>query len=186
MSSPNSDSFIYLHWTTAQGSDLVNPCSELSEVNLKCDGIAGKRFFFDKNEQSCKEANVPDCDDQGGYSSLQACEEECVKTRVARRLPGDSKFAILSDFEISAPKKLSITTRRRFPLQFCELQWDSGLICQGIRRGSYIDQFFYDSKTNSCNHFVYNGCGGNANRFSTIWECIQSCVRKNYGGGRHY
>lgn len=47
----------------------------------------------------------------------------------------------------------------RFPAAFCELERDNGIICTGIRRGVFLEQFYYDSESNRCAHFVYNGCG---------------------------
>jgi len=68
----------------------------------------------------------------------------------------------------------------RFPAAFCEIEVDSGIICPGLRRELHIDQFYYDVDNNRCSHFLYNGCGGNANRFSSLWECTQSCVKQSF------
>lgn len=69
--------------------------------------------------------------------------------------------------------------KRKFPLVFCELERDNGIVCPGVKRGNYMNQFYYDPIINRCQHFVYNGCGGNANRFSSLWECNMSCAKKN-------
>ncbi len=70
---------------------------------------------------------------------------------------------------------------RKFPLVFCELERDNGIVCPGVRRGNFMDQFYYEPNANRCQHFVYNGCGGNANRFSSLWECNMSCTKKQTG-----
>jgi len=69
--------------------------------------------------------------------------------------------------------------RRKFPLQFCKLEKDNGSICPGVHRGNFMEQFYYCKTTKRCYAFSYNGCGGNANRFSSLWECINSCVLKS-------
>lgn len=74
--------------------------------------------------------------------------------------------------------------RRKFPLVFCSLERDNGIVCPGVQRGHHMEQFYYDAESNRCLHFVYNGCGGNGNRFSSLWECNTSCVKRMYGIGR--
>ncbi|XP_031572467.1 U-actitoxin-Avd3n-like [Actinia tenebrosa] len=37
-------------------------------------------------------------------------------------------------------------------------------------------RFYYDSKTRRCEGFIYGGCGGNANNFSTMKECLETCL----------
>ncbi len=40
-----------------------------------------------------------------------------------------------------------------------------------------IPRFFYDPTTGTCEPFVWGGCGGNANNFSTAAECATACQR---------
>jgi tissue factor pathway inhibitor len=40
---------------------------------------------------------------------------------------------------------------------------------------AYIKSFFYNSSTNKCEFFVYGGCDGNENRFSSLEECKFMC-----------
>ncbi|KAL5517673.1 hypothetical protein EMCRGX_G003261 [Ephydatia muelleri] len=40
---------------------------------------------------------------------------------------------------------------------------------------AYIPSFFYNSTSGKCEGFVYGGCGGNANRFSTEDQCNNKC-----------
>ncbi|KER24421.1 hypothetical protein T265_07897 [Opisthorchis viverrini] len=42
---------------------------------------------------------------------------------------------------------------------------------------SHIAQFFFNASTGSCEAFIYSGCGGNANRFTTFRACEQKCLR---------
>uniref|UniRef100_A0A131YNU7 Tissue factor pathway inhibitor n=1 Tax=Rhipicephalus appendiculatus TaxID=34631 RepID=A0A131YNU7_RHIAP len=51
----------------------------------------------------------------------------------------------------------------------CSLAADSGS-CKG-----YNPKWMYDHKKDICWGFVYSGCGGNANRFSTCLECMKRC-----------
>uniref|UniRef100_G3MS35 BPTI/Kunitz inhibitor domain-containing protein n=1 Tax=Amblyomma maculatum TaxID=34609 RepID=G3MS35_AMBMU len=45
---------------------------------------------------------------------------------------------------------------------------------QGTCRG-YFPSFYFDSRSGSCRQFIYGGCGGNANRFSSVRECRRVC-----------
>ncbi|KAH8271911.1 hypothetical protein KR044_010426 [Drosophila immigrans] len=39
----------------------------------------------------------------------------------------------------------------------------------------YIPQWSYNSEVNECVKFIYGGCGGNDNRFSSEKECKERC-----------
>ncbi|XP_060698512.1 amyloid-beta precursor protein [Hemiscyllium ocellatum] len=38
--------------------------------------------------------------------------------------------------------------------------------------------WYYSPESNECRPFVYSGCGGNSNRFSSKQECIDRCVER--------
>ncbi|TGZ55943.1 hypothetical protein CRM22_010267 [Opisthorchis felineus] len=38
-------------------------------------------------------------------------------------------------------------------------------------------RYFYDSKVNRCEPFVYGGCGGNANNFESVEQCENVCMK---------
>ncbi|XP_033028407.1 kunitz-type serine protease inhibitor bitisilin-3-like [Lacerta agilis] len=44
---------------------------------------------------------------------------------------------------------------------------------------SYNRRFFYNTKTNRCELFIYGGCKGNANNFTERIDCIRQC--QSYG-----
>ena len=161
------------------GPNDVDPCSNqyIDPALLTC---RDRRTYYFPEHRAC--VPRPGCPGDGrtGFETAAECESTCLQTRSARRVPNDINFKMLSDFEWTPPSSASArnSARRKYPLPFCELQRDNGIICTGIRLGYYLEQFYYDSGLNQCVQFVYNGCGGNANRFSTIWECVQSCSRK--------
>ncbi|XP_071547545.1 uncharacterized protein [Panulirus ornatus] len=45
---------------------------------------------------------------------------------------------------------------------------------KGVCR-AFIPAFYYDPLTGACDCFVYGGCLGNENRFSTLQECMDGC-----------
>ncbi|KAM9319062.1 protease inhibitor-like [Pholidichthys leucotaenia] len=40
-----------------------------------------------------------------------------------------------------------------------------------------IHMYYYDTKTDSCEEFIYGGCDGNDNRYKTLEGCKSSCIR---------
>ncbi|KAK6180153.1 hypothetical protein SNE40_012353 [Patella caerulea] len=36
-------------------------------------------------------------------------------------------------------------------------------------------RYYYDTKTDSCTHFIYSGCDGNKNNFRTYRDCKRRC-----------
>ncbi|KAI0227226.1 hypothetical protein LSAT2_022307 [Lamellibrachia satsuma] len=51
----------------------------------------------------------------------------------------------------------------------CKLPAEPGLCL------AYIPRWFFNSETGKCERFVYGGCGGNKNNFSTKEECDKMC-----------
>jgi hypothetical protein len=41
---------------------------------------------------------------------------------------------------------------------------------------AYIASYFYNTQSGQCESFIYGGCQGNANRFSSRFECEQRCL----------
>jgi len=52
-----------------------------------------------------------------------------------------------------------------------------------------IRQYYFNGLTQNCEHFIYGGCGGNQNRFSTREECERACSnvrrRNTYNNAKH-
>ena len=48
---------------------------------------------------------------------------------------------------------------------------------------AYFPSFFYNSETKQCESFVYGGCRGNGNRFSSKSECEEKCLNQGTYGG---
>ncbi|XP_077494753.1 PI-stichotoxin-Hcr2n-like isoform X2 [Amblyomma americanum] len=46
----------------------------------------------------------------------------------------------------------------------------------GMCRADF-ERWYFDVADGVCKPFVYGGCGGNANRYNTEWECQKACMR---------
>ena len=51
----------------------------------------------------------------------------------------------------------------------CGLEPETGL-CE-----AYIPSYFYNTTSKRCERFIYGGCEGNDNRFSTMEQCQTTC-----------
>lgn len=56
---------------------------------------------------------------------------------------------------------------------------------------AYFQRYFYNKKTQSCEGFIYGGCGGNANNFDSLDACNRKCIQRgqlhtNTGGIQMY
>ena len=40
---------------------------------------------------------------------------------------------------------------------------------------AHMPRFFYNATSSQCEKFVYGGCGGNANNFYSLSECLREC-----------
>ena len=54
--------------------------------------------------------------------------------------------------------------------ELCELDSDSGP-CDADRRA-----YYYNRHSRRCEDFVWGGCGGNPNRFTSVSDCEQRCI----------
>ena len=41
---------------------------------------------------------------------------------------------------------------------------------------AYFHMYFYNKSSGNCEIFIYGGCGGNSNNFSTKEECEKNCI----------
>ena len=56
---------------------------------------------------------------------------------------------------------------------YCVYTASSGR-CRAIK-----GKFYYDETTNTCKRFIWGGCGGNGNKFSTEKSCMDMCSTEN-------
>ncbi|GBP58336.1 Papilin [Eumeta japonica] len=110
------------------------------------------KFYWDAALRSCAPFTYGGC--HGGpnrFSSLLECREVCE--------PPDS-FGLYANGLCPCP-----------PKDPCALSTDPGS-CSG-----YFIKWYFDATRQSCNRFVYGGCGGNDNRFDTLEECEGRCKK---------
>ncbi|XP_078068254.1 hedgehog-interacting protein isoform X2 [Mustelus asterias] len=59
-------------------------------------------------------------------------------------------------------------------------------VCQQLRKGGNCNtptrRWFFNVDTRQCEQFLYSGCQGNKNRFSSQEECIKTCLLRSHQG----
>ncbi|KAJ0177122.1 hypothetical protein K1T71_007131 [Dendrolimus kikuchii] len=85
-----------------------------------------------------------------------------------------NRFNTMIDCERHCKGAAHVTLKNSNKLTFCELQSDAG-DCIGFFR-----RYYYDVNKDTCNVFMYGGCGGNQNRFETRRKCLRYCSTGNY------
>lgn len=116
-------------------------------------------YFFDPTQQRCMSFMYTGCGGNANrYNTEEQCERQCGRFR---------EQGFLNNFQ-SASSNLK---KFLFLTDVCSLPKETGP-CRGFFRKVY-----YDSAIRRCLPFTYGGCGGNANRFSSIEECEGICIK---------
>ena len=58
------------------------------------------------------------------------------------------------------------------PTLICQQEKDPGLCL------AYFPRYYFNATARKCEKFMYGGCGGNLNRFTTYEECSKTCNGK--------
>ncbi|KAM9468978.1 kunitz-type protease inhibitor 2 [Clarias gariepinus] len=146
---------------TADKSDAALPEMSSEEYAEKC--LAGAEVGLCRasivryyyTSGTCKRFRYGGC---GGNKNNYNSEEECMNTCTVKVV--DSKK---TDEDREA----------------CFVPADAGP-CRAAFR-----MFYYEPRTQSCREFIYGGCRGNKNRYSTPEECMSNCAGKEGGFGEH-
>lgn len=95
------------------------------------------------------------------FDSEEQCERQCGQFK-------DQGKCFLNFFSCFYN---AITNTNKI-VDVCILPYDVGP-CQG-----QFHKWFYDTANGVCREFVYGGCGGNGNRFSSLRECETICFHR--------
>jgi len=186
--------------TKAQGSNLEG-CEDCSTTEFGCcpDNFTpasdGEGCGCAGSEHGC----CPDGETEATGPEFEGCGEfpgqECSKVKVEEKNCANANFSVkwwfdmdyggCSRFWLSDCPDEENDTDNRFDSEFecesyCTRPVGSGRCylpkMTGPCKGSQ-EMFYFDRKWNKCMEFSYGGCLGNINRFKTIEECQESCLR---------
>ncbi len=72
---------------------------------------------------------------------------------------------------IKSAEKLEVSSFSSYSTNQCELEPDPGL-CK-----AYFPKYYFDDETQTCQEFIYGGCGGVV-PFDTMEDCTQQCSKQ--------
>ncbi|GAA6097315.1 kunitz-type protease inhibitor 2 [Tachysurus ichikawai] len=151
---------------TAKSSESSLPEMTSEEYAEKCQAepqvglcrASIPRYYYTSG--TCKRFRFGGC---GGNSNNYNTEEECMKTCTVKIV--DSKKT--PDFDNAEYKAA------------CVVSSDPG----PCRAAFWM--YYFEPKTQTCQQFIYGGCKGNKNRYSTVEECMSNCAGKDGGFEEH-
>uniref|UniRef100_A0A3Q3F5Q9 BPTI/Kunitz inhibitor domain-containing protein n=1 Tax=Kryptolebias marmoratus TaxID=37003 RepID=A0A3Q3F5Q9_KRYMA len=119
---------------------------------------AMKRWYFNKETGSCQTFTYGGCrGNKNNYENEDNCKTTCAGETGVPAVR-DHLFArcIVGNCCVSAS-------------ELCGLSPEPG------RCRAAFPKFYYDPSSASCQSFLYGGCGGNANNFDSVEECMSRC-----------
>ncbi|XP_034024124.1 kunitz-type protease inhibitor 2 isoform X2 [Thalassophryne amazonica] len=119
------------------------------------------RWYYDIQTNRCENFTYGGCKgNMNNYKTEEDCKSTCSIKVQARK----------------APKNSMDSTQYK---EYCEVAPEPGHC-----RAAFF-MFYHDSKTGTCKEFIYGGCGGNNNRYSTMVECETRCSNADSSAHGH-
>ncbi|XP_070190984.1 papilin-like isoform X1 [Littorina saxatilis] len=179
---------------TPQGPNCVPQMTDICQLPSEVGPCKASlpRFFFNSATQQCESFTYGGCGGNANrFSTLSECNAACSAVTDICQLPsevGPCRASLPRFFFNSATQQCESFTyggcggnaNRFSTLSECNAACSAVTdICQLPQEPgrclAFFPSFFFNSATKQCESFVYGGCGGNANRFSTSRECNAAC-----------
>ncbi|XP_031341557.1 papilin isoform X1 [Photinus pyralis] len=123
-------------------------------------GSGYERWYYNPSIDACETFNYGGClGNANKFYDKYACEVRCQKRRTT------TTTSTLASY---VPKP---TPGPSSELSICYVPVDTGNCSDSI------PSYYYDPRAQKCLAFVYTGCGGNANRFTSEEQCERQCGR---------
>lgn len=146
--------------TEMSADDFAELCGAEPQVG-PC-RAAFQRWYYNTKTSSCHSFIYGGCK---GNKNNHASQESCMAACTVTVLPSSKKVS--SEVDMSP----------EFEDQ-CTVSPDPGP-CRAA-----FPMFYHDPNTGTCRSFIYGGCHGNQNRYSSEEECRNRCIGEGSFGGR--
>lgn len=142
-------------------------------------------FYYNSTLRACEEFVYSGCEgNANNFETLDECKKTCnVSSQVAIQPPNISSgtedgnnhlIYTLTATSVSSESRAHKSTINAMVDEkkpsYCSLPSSKGNCDEAMNR------FFHDPTDGHCKAFIYSGCGGNLNRFSTIEDCETTCT----------
>ncbi|KAK1172900.1 tissue factor pathway inhibitor 2-like [Acipenser oxyrinchus oxyrinchus] len=158
------------------------------------------RYYYNRYTLRCEEFSYGGCEgNANNFVKLEDCEKTCWKIRKVPKIcrfepeEGPCRAMVKTYFyNFTAMECQTFVyggcygNENRFVdknscSNYCEPQKSTPSVCidpmdQGPCSAS-IPRYYYNPITKSCVEFIYTGCGGNTNNFSTKQSCKSMCMK---------
>ncbi|KAL1235586.1 Papilin [Trichinella pseudospiralis] len=118
-----------------------------------------QRWYYDDVEEKCKPFAYTGCGGNGNnFATKEDCDQNCPTVK--------PKTTVTTTKATSPPTQQTTTQMPRNP---CLHPKDPGPCNEHHQR------WFFDNASQSCQQFIYGGCGGNGNNFKSHSMCTAKC-----------
>ncbi|VDK18648.1 unnamed protein product [Anisakis simplex] len=116
--------------------------------DMHCQKDAGFRYYYNKDYGRCGKFWYFGCGGNGNrFFTYSSCERVCRRSSIGEPREPSSKV--------------------------CFLPREKGECAKGTDRSQ--QRWWYNSEKLMCETFTFSGCGGNANRFASLYSCKSHC-----------
>ncbi|KAF7650691.1 hypothetical protein LDENG_00121710 [Lucifuga dentata] len=117
------------------------------------------RWYYDSKTRTCQSFIFGGCQgNMNNYENMESCIDACT-------------------VKVVLPSQKSLTKEEYD--EYCTADSDPGP-CRAA-----FHMFYYNRKTGTCQSFIYGGCRGNLNRYSTAEECFTRCSNEGSFSGHN-
>lgn len=142
------------------------------------------RWYYDSAKARCIYFAYGGCEGNANrFMTQEECMSHCGYPGEPPQAPSETDYwhpaaeASEPPFHVaslSTPRVLDVIDQ-----DICALSKDPGTC------SDYVVAWYFEPVSRSCDRFMYSGCGGNGNRFSSEGECESECLRANFHDTRH-
>ncbi|XP_042318306.1 papilin-like [Sceloporus undulatus] len=151
-------------------------------------------YYYNYTSKTCEGFTYKGCKgNENRFRTIEQCRSTCFYPEICKLPadPGPCRAYMPMYYYNHHNKSCTLFVyggcegnANRFPtLQQCEQHcWHPDICVLPPETGpchDYSGQYYYSPAEKKCLPFPYGGCDGNANRFPTIEECMETCSRKD-------
>ncbi|XP_006864130.1 PREDICTED: tissue factor pathway inhibitor [Chrysochloris asiatica] len=131
------------------------------------------RYFYNNQSKQCERFKYGGClGNLNNFKSLEECKNTCEDALTELQV---EDFRI----QLGAVNNNSLTTQPTKVPEVFEFHGPSWCLTPAERGlcQANVNRFYYNSNIGKCRPFLYSGCGGNENNFTSKKACLKTCKK---------